>query len=450
MTLRKVRAYCFIALAIMLFCACQETEHIQLSDGEEVPVEVVMSARGSEIANLSHTGREGIASLRIVVFRHNVLSLPGVPSWTCEYNRRINHTDATTWESPSSETGGIGADLTYDTIEGVFQLGTLSTGEKRIYVIANEDSYYDESDNPLTKFTTYDGFVAIASETAKELITSDISPTIPATMSAREATDTADPLLMSGSITTVVTTSNLPRKGTFTVPSSIELVRACARVEADIICAEDFTDTWKVTKVEMTNCTNKVSLFGGKVDGVSYFMDGTDTSNKKTYTLFTAADPVVTIPSSGDAQSLFKDIYVYENIISSVSTSNATNVPADVATKITLTLEQVTNAGGIDPTNTGAGPKNVTFYVGNGAKAEESGTGGVVSAVSSLSVPRATTTDNDYNVYRNYHYILNIKVKSATGGGVDPASVNSTTILPRGTSSDDIQLDVTVTRVEEK
>ena len=430
MTLRKVRAYCFIALAIMLFCACQETEHIQLSDGEEVPVEVVMSARGEAITGLQ--GRDKIKSIRIVVFRHNTLpQLPNIPSWTCEFNGRIDNFDEGGSDTPvNTATTDPGDNLTYE--NGVFSLGNISIGEKRIYVIANEDSYYGEG--TFTSITKFEDFVATATATEKELISG-----LTLTPSPSEATALAEPnanddsFLMSGSIATVVSTAGLPDGKPFTVPS-IELVRACARVKADIIGDTGLDEVWKVTKVEVTNCTNKVSLFGGTfADTKTYFTDA-DNINRKIYLHNTE----ITIPTASDedgnaneAISLFDDIYVYENIVSTADALGS-------ATKIILTL-----------TKTDATTKTATIYIGNDATSVQAVEPPVPSSL--LSIPsRAETNTDDYSVYRNYYYQLAITVKKQQVDPVTTSTVSSTTILPRGTSSDDIQLDVTVTRVEEK
>ncbi len=431
MTLRKVRAYCFIALVIMLFCACQETEYIRLSDGEEVPVEVVMSARGNEITQLQ--GRDEIKSIRIVVFRHNTLQLSGVPSWSCEFNGRIDKTD-NVW--PSSLVNADGDGLTYE--NEAFKLNKLiSIGEKRIYVIANEDSYYNAG--TFTSITNFSTFVATATATDKELITGlTLASSTSVDPLANAGTAANVPFLMSGSIATVVSTTGLSEGTPFTVPT-IELVRACARVKADIIGGAGFDAGWKVKKVEVTNCTNKVSLFGGTIADTdkAYFMYATGNTDKKIY----SHENEMTIPTAADADgnaneatSLFDDTYVYENIVSATEPQGA----AESATKIILTLEKEAEQPATTTT------KYATIYIGNDASVA------VVDppSVSSLSIPSRAGTDADYSVYRNYYYQLNITVKKQVTSVT--STVSSTAPLPRVAASDDIQLDVTVTRTEEE
>lgn len=388
MTLKKVRAYCFIALVIMLFCACQDKEYIQLPEGE-VPVEVVVAARSEAIGSAENTGREGIKSIRIVIFRHNTLSMPGMPSWSCEFNGRIDNKGGGTWTWNSSA-GHTDNELTYDASNGVFKLTKLiTTGEKRIYVIANEDSYYAE--DKFTAITEFSNFISTADVTTQDLLESSYLDT---------------PLLMSGNTSTIVTATEFNHEGVFTIPT-IELVRTCARIEADIIRADGYNTEWTVTNVTMTNCPDKVALFQGSTVTPTYFMNDV---NPKSYELYTGSGAVPA--HGGNALSLFENKYVYENRVSS----------KDAATKITVTLTN--NDGGVTT-------KNVTIYIGNDEDV----------VIDDAATTTTTATPADYSLYRNYHYKLNIKLKS--GITVTSSSVRS------GSASDDVAVDVTVTRREE-
>lgn len=385
MTLKKVRAYCFIALVIMLFCACQDKEYIQLPEGE-VPVEVVVAARSEAIGSAVTEGREGIKSIRIVIFRHNTLSMPGMPSWSCEFNGRIDNAGSGTWNAPATNPGH---GLTYK--DGAFKLTKLiTTGEKRIYVIANEDSYYAE--NKFATITDFSTFISTADATTQDLLESSYLDT---------------PLLMSGNTSTIVTATEFNHEGVFTIPT-IELVRTCARIEADIIRADGYNTEWTVTNVTMTNCPDKVALFQGGAVTPTYFMTGSD---PKSYELYTSSSSV---PAHGNGVlSLFKDKYVYENRVSS----------GDDATKITVTL----TSGSGDSTT-----KNVILYIGNDEDVVIEG---------ATTTTAATTIPADYSLYRNYHYKLNIKLK--------PGTVVTSSSVRSGSASDDVAVDVTVTRREE-
>lgn len=375
MTLRKVQAYCLIAMVILLSGSCQDKEYIQLPEGE-VPVEVVMTARAAAIGSTANTGREGIKSIRIVVFKHNALVMPGIPSWSCEFNGRIDNNGNGTWNVPGSDP------LTYE--NGAFKLGKLvTTGEKKIYVIANEDCYY--SSGKFTTVSDLSSFIKTAETTTADLL---------------DASYTDSPVLMSGGISTIVTAQEFDGSEIF--QSTIELVRTCAKIDADIIRAEGYNAEWIVNKVTMTSCANKVALFQGMtVSPSSYFEDG---GQQKSYNLYTEGGDVPAYDAS--ALSLFSEKYVYENIVAS----------QDNATRITVTLTEK-NGNGVS--------KTVTIYIGN----EE-------VSVSEVPTTISTSAVTDYSIYRNYHYQLHIKLKEAVGA--------------RGHSvSGDVDVDVTITRTAE-
>lgn len=379
MTLRKVQAYCLIAMVILLSGSCQDKEYIQLPEGE-VPVEVVMTARAAAIGSTANTGREGIKSIRIVVFKHNALVMPGIPSWSCEFNGRIDNNGSGTWNVPGSDPGDP---LTYE--NGAFKLGKLvTTGEKKIYVIANEDCYY--SPGEFTTVRNLSDFIETAETTTADLL---------------NASYTDSPVLMSGGISTIVTAQEFDGSEIF--QSTIELVRTCAKIDADIIRAEGYNAEWIVNKVTMTSCANKVALFQGMTVGPSsYFEDG---GQQKSYNLYTGGGDVPAHDAS--ALSLFSEKYVYENIVTS----------RDNATRITVTLT--------GKNDNGAASKTVTIYIGN----EE-------VSVSEASTTTSTSAVTDYSIYRNYHYQLHIKLKEAVGA--------------RGHSvSGDVDVDVTITRTAE-
>lgn len=377
MTLRKVQAYCLIAMVILLSGSCQDKEYIQLPEGE-VPVEVVMTARAAAIGSTANEGREGIKSIRIVVFKHNALVMPGIPSWSCEFNGRIDNNGSGTWAVPNTNPGDP---LTYE--NGAFQLGKLvTTGEKKIYVIANEDCYY--SPGEFTTVSDLSSFIKTAETTTADLLNAS----------------TDSPVLMSGGISTIVTAQEFDGSEIF--QSTIELVRTCAKIDADIIRAKGYNAEWIVNKVTMTSCANKVALFQGMtVSPSSYFEDG---GQQKSYNLYTEGGDVPAYDAS--ALSLFSEKYVYENIVAS----------QDNATRITVTLTEK-NGNGVS--------KTVTIYIGN----EE-------VSVSEVPTTISTSAVTDYSIYRNYHYQLHIKLKEAVG--------------PRGHSvSGDVDVDVTITRTAE-
>ena len=338
-----------------------------------------MTARAAAIGSTANTGREGIKSIRIVVFKHNALVMPGIPQWSCEFNGRIDNNGSGTWDVPNTNPGDP---LEYK--KGAFQLGKLvTTGEKKIYVIANEDCYY-----PSGMFTTVSNlsdFIETAETTTADLL--DVS-------------HTDSPVLMSGGISTIVTAQKFDGSEIF--QSTIELVRTCAKIDADIIRAEGYNAEWIVNKVTMTSCANKVALFQGMTVGPSsYFEDG---GQQKSYNLYTRGGDVPAHDAS--ALSLFSEKYVYENIVAS----------QDNATRITVTLTEK-NGNGVS--------KTVTIYIGN----EE-------VSVSEASTTISTSAVTDYSIYRNYHYQLHIKLKEAVGA--------------RGHSvSGDVDVDVTITRTAE-
>lgn len=379
MTLRKVQAYCLIAMVILLSGSCQDKEYIQLPEGE-VPVEVVMTARAAAIGSTANEGREGIKTIRIVVFKHNALVMPGIPSWSCEFNGRIDNNGNGTWNVLGSDPGDP---LTYE--NGAFQLGKLvTTGEKKIYVIANEDCYY--SPGEFTTVRNLSDFIETAETTTADLL---------------NASYTDSPVLMSGGISTIVTAQKFDGSEIF--QSTIELVRTCAKIDADIIRAEGYNAEWIVNKVTMTSCANKVALFQGMTVGPSsYFEDG---GQQKSYNLYTEGGDVPAYNAS--ALSLFSEKYVYENIVAS----------QDNATRITVTLTE--------KKDNDAASKTVTIYIGN----EE-------VSVSEVPTTISTSAVTDYSIYRNYHYQLHIKLKEAVGA--------------RGHSvSGDVDVDVTITRTAE-
>lgn len=378
MTLRKVQAYCLIAMVILLSGSCQDKEYIQLPEGE-VPVEVVMTARAAAIGSTANTGREGIKSIRIVVFKHNALVMPGIPSWSCEFNGRIDNNGNGTWNVPNTNPGDP---LEYK--KGAFQLGKLvTTGEKKIYVIANEDCYY--SSGKFTTVSDLSSFIKTAETTTADLL---------------DVPHTDSPVLMSGGISTIVTAQEFDGSEIF--QSTIELVRTCAKIDADIIRAEGYDAEWIVNKVTMTSCANKVALFQGMTVGPSSYFEAD--GQQKSYDLYTRDGDV---PAHGvKALSLFSEKYVYENIVAS----------RDNATRITVTLTGK-NGNGVS--------KTVTIYIGN----EE-------VSVSEVPTTISTSAVTDYSIYRNYHYQLHIKLKEAVGA--------------RGHSvSGDVDVDVTITRTAE-
>ena len=379
MTLRKVQAYCLIAMVILLSGSCQDKEYIQLPEGE-VPVEVVMTARAAAIGSTANTGREGIKSIRIVVFKHNALVMPGIPSWSCEFNGRIDNNGNGTWNVPGSDPGDP---LTYE--NGAFKLGKLvTTGEKKIYVIANEDCYY--SPGEFTTVRNLSDFIETAEKTTADLL---------------DASYTDSPVLMSGGISTIVTAQKFDGSEIF--QSTIELVRTCAKIDADIIRAEGYNAEWIVNKVTMTSCANKVALFQGMAIGSSSYFEAD--GKQKSYDLYTRGGGDVPAHDAS-ALSLFSEKYVYENIVAS----------RDNATRITVTLTEK-NGNGVS--------KTVTIYIGN----EE-------VSVSEASTTTSTSAVTDYSIYRNYHYQLHIKLKEAVGS--------------RGHSvSGDVDVDVTITRTAE-
>ncbi|NBH65911.1 hypothetical protein D3Z46_06185 [Bacteroides sartorii] len=365
-------------MVILLSGSCQDKEYIQLPEGE-VPVEVVMTARAAAIGSTANEGREGIKSIRIVVFKHNALVMPGIPSWSCEFNGRIDNNGNGTWNVPGSDPGDP---LTYE--NGAFQLGKLvTTGEKKIYVIANEDCYYSSG-----KFTTVrdlSSFIETAETTTADLL---------------NASYTDSPVLMSGGISTIVTAQEFDGSEIF--QSTIELVRTCAKIDADIIRAEGYAAEWIVSEVTMTSCANKVALFQGMTVGSSSYFE--DDGKQKSYNLYTGDGDVPAHDAS--ALSLFSEKYVYENIVTS----------RDNATRITVTLTKK-NGNGVS--------KTVTIYIGN----EE-------VSVSEASTTTSTSAVTDYSIYRNYHYQLHIKLKEAVGARAHSVS-------------GDVDVDVTITRTAE-
>ena len=267
---------------------------------------------------------------------------------------------------------------------GAFKLGKLvTTGEKKIYVIANEDCYY--SSGKFTTVSDLSSFIKTAETTTADLLNAS----------------TDSPVLMSGGISTIVTAQEFDGSEIF--QSTIELVRTCAKIDADIIRAEGYDAEWIVNKVTMTSCANKVALFQGMTVGPSsYFEDG---GQQKSYNLYTGGGDVPAHDAS--ALSLFSEKYVYENIVTS----------RDNATRITVTLT--------GKNDNGAASKTVTIYIGN----EE-------VSVSEASTTTSTSAVTDYSIYRNYHYQLHIKLKKAVGA--------------RGHAvSGDVDVDVTITRTAE-
>lgn len=452
MTLRKVQAYCFIALAIMLFCACQEKEDLEIESSEDrVTVELSVSrATGSPVTDESSmTGEDAINSVRIIIFRHEYAS-GGDMEYRCEYNQKITRTKDTnaggsahTW--PADATSGH---LYCSKDDGfiTFNLGrAITTGSKKVLLLVNEESYFSDTDGK----ALFENAAANGDTEKTGFLYSELIAAINNKTAAKEpsATANAGTLFM-----TSITETNIHKEWNPDTPFSLTVtpvVRATAKIDATIRKAEGLSDDWKVTKVTITNCANQVGM-DGALASTSWFQDGSTPSANKVYDIslpvpapIAASANEVTI-SDSKASTLFENQYVYENIIA----SNDDNITAH-ATRLTVTLSQTAVVTDINTSPT----KDLIIYVGNGKIIIKSDDIPVVTALDQDTPAQSAST---YSVYRNHHYKLNIKIKPKDNSSATTMSIptGQSTIIPRSIlqnndSLDGVHFEVALTCVEE-
>ncbi|WP_455666968.1 hypothetical protein [Phocaeicola sp.] len=412
MTLRKVRAYCFIALVIMLFCACQETEHIQGEDSKEVHVELSVSRGASSVTDESATtGEDAINSVRIIIFKHAYLPT-GKMDYVCEYNQKIKRNSPNNaWPGQNDAT----PNKLYCTQAGdriVFNLGrTITTGNKKVLLLVNEGSYFSTDTFLDPKNGESEGLLGTSCSKVLEEINGKTAGNEPSK---------TDALFMSS-----ITDTQINNTWGNTAPASLTVnpvARAVAKIDARITATDASlvsNDGWKVTKVTMTNCSNKVTLDGTSTTN-SFFEEG---NNNKVYTV-----KEENVALTQGTVTIFDEQYVYENIIA----TDATDIGSK-ATKITVTLQKGEAADAEQQ-------QQLTIYVGNGVLLK-----GTESLPSDADAPAAMS----YSVYRNHHYKLDIQA-SPKNDPTNPATLTTnSTIIPRSNMDNNIQFNVTVTCVEE-